>query len=215
MRAWKQHLGWKIFSLLVSVFLWATFARDPFVSAFVSVPLEYKSMPGHLEIASAPVDSVSLDLRGSSEDIKRFSAARSPVILDFSNIRQPGERTFYVDARNVELPPGMTIERAFPSQLRFQFEQRVVRDVPVQVHFSGQPREGLVLVRHEVRPQTVSLVGPESHVKRVEFAVTDMIDLAGVTGDAELRVNAFIREAQVRFKQPPRVVVKLYFEQRN
>ena len=212
MKNWTQNLGWKIFSLLVAIFLWSSFARDSATSAFLSVPLEYKGLNSKLEISSEPVDSVSLDLHGASEDIKRFSISRSPVVLDFSAIRQPGERTFYIDERNVELPPGMKIERTFPAQLRFQFERSVSRDVPVRVRHSGKPKEGF---RLSVAPETVSIVGPESRVNRIEAADTDMIDLSAISADAEFHVNAFIGDAHVRFKQPPRVIVKYFAEPPN
>ncbi len=212
MKKWTQNLGWKIFSLVVAVFLWSSFARDAATSAFVSVPLEYKGLAPKLEISSEPVDSVSLDLHGSSEDIKRFSTSRSPVVLDFSGIRQAGERTFYIDERNVELPPGMKIERTFPAQLRFRFEISVSRDVPVRVRHSGSAKEGFQLV---VTPPTVAIVGPESRVNRIEAADTDMIDLSNVSADAEFHVNAFIGDSHVRFKQPPRVIVKYFAEPPN
>ena len=86
-----RNAGWKLFSLLVSLLLWFTFARDPEVGAFVAVPVEYRGMPDDLEISSDLVESVFIDLRGPSEKIANFSAAKSAVVLDFSGIHKPGQ----------------------------------------------------------------------------------------------------------------------------
>jgi YbbR domain-containing protein len=106
----------------------------------------------------------------------------------------------------------MKIERTLPAQLRFQFERSVSRDVPVRVRHSGKPKEGFQLT---VTPATVAIVGPESRVNRIEAADTDMIDLSNVSADAEFHVNAFIGDTHVRFKQPPRVIVKYFAERPN
>src|SRR5437899_11838333 len=132
-----RNAVWKLFALLVSLLLWLTFARDPEVGTFVSVPVEYRGMPDDLEIGSDLVGSVSIDLRGPSAKIDNFNAAKSAVVLDFSDIHKPGERTFQIDERNIRLPTGMRLVRAIPAQTRPQFKQRTSQAVPVRVRLPG------------------------------------------------------------------------------
>jgi YbbR domain-containing protein len=207
-----RNAGWKIFSLLVSLLLWYAFARDPEVGAFVAVPVEYRGMPEDLEISSNPVGSVSVDLRGPSEKIANFSAAKSAVVLDFSAIHKPGEQTFQIDERNISVPSGMRLERAIPAQIRLQFELRTELAVPVQVRFAGSPPKGYQLTRYEVDPEELTLVGPESHVKKIEYAVTDPVDLTSVVGEEEFHVNAFVGDPNVRFDKPVKISVKVHME---
>src|SRR5438067_13148745 len=145
-----RNAGWKIFSLLVSVMLWFTFARDPEVGTFVSVPVEYRGMPDDLEIGSDLVGSVCIDLRGPSGQIENFNAAKSAVVLDFSDIHKPGERTFQIDERNINLPTGMRLMRAIPAQIRLQFEDRTSHGVPVHVRFARSPPKGHRVANYEV-----------------------------------------------------------------
>src|SRR5258708_34370527 len=100
-----RNAGWKVFSLLVSVLLWFTFARDPEVGTFVAVPVEYRGMPDDLEISSDLVGSVSIDLRGPSGEIENFNAAKSAVVLDFSHSHKPREGTFQIAQRHNSHPP--------------------------------------------------------------------------------------------------------------
>jgi len=203
---------WQLFALLVSLLLWLTFARDPEVGTFVSVPVEYRGMPDDLEIGSDLVGSVSIDLRGPSAKIENFNAAKSAVVLDFSDIHKPGERTFQIDERNTNLPTGMRLVRAIPAQIRLQFEQRTRQDVPVQVRFSGAAPKGYQVARYEAAPTELTIVGPASHVKKIEYAVTDPIDVAAVVGESEFRVNAFVGDPHVRFEKPAKISVKVFME---
>ena len=209
----KRNLGWKIFSLLMATFLWVIFARDPELGAFVSVPVEYKGMPEVLEISSDAVASVSLSIRGSAERLREFAAAPTAVILDFTSIHKPGEITFDIDEENVKLPVGLRLIRAIPAQLRFQFEPRTVREVPVEVRF-GAPQRGYEIARYQARPETVRIVGPESRVHSIESAITDPVDIGTVVSEAEFRVNAFVGDPHVRFQKPAKISVKVFMEKK-
>jgi YbbR domain-containing protein len=210
-----RNAGWKLFSLLVSLLLWFAFARDPEVGAFVAVPVQYRGMPEDLEISSDLVESVSADLRGPSEKIANFSAAKSAVVLDFSGIHKPGEQTFQIDERNISVPSGMRLERAVPAQIRLHFEQRTQLAVPVQVRFSGAAPKGYQLEHYNVAPEELTIVGPESHVKRIEYAVTDPVDLSSVVSESEFHVNAFVGDSHVRFEKPEKVSVKVYMQSKR
>jgi YbbR domain-containing protein len=210
-----RNLGWKIFALLVSLMLWFSYARDPEVGAFVSVPVEYRSMPEDLEIGSDLVGAVSIDLRGPSEKVANFSAAKSAVVLDFSGIHKPGEQTFQIDERDITLPSGMRLERAIPAQIRLQFERRTEQDVPVEVRFSGVLPGGYRLSHYECVPEELRLVGPESHVRKIEHAVTDPIDLTSLAASATVHVNAFVGDPHVRFDKPMKVAVRLDIEENH
>ena len=207
-----RDAGWKIFSLLVSVLLWVAYARDPEIGAFVSVPVEYRNMPDDLEIGSDLVGSVSIDLVGPSEKVANFSAAKSAVVLNFAGIHGPGENTFQIDNRNISLPSGMRLVRAIPAQIRLQFEKRTRQQTPVQVRFSGSPPRGYQLRRYEVEPKELTVVGPESHVARIEYAVTDPIDLGAVVAESQFHVNAFLGDPHVRFDKPGSISVRVFVD---
>ena len=127
-----RNAGLKLFSLVVSLMLWYTFARDPEVGGFVSVPVEYRGMPDNLEISSDLVNAVSIDLRGPSEKVVNFSAAKSAVVLDFSGIHKPGEQTFSKSTIAISTClPACVWSAPFPAQIR----------LPLRApHAAGRPR---------------------------------------------------------------------------
>jgi YbbR domain-containing protein len=209
-----RNAGWKVFSLLVSAMLWFTYASDPEIGAFVSAPVEYRNMPEDLEIGSELAPDVSLDVRGPSAKITTFSAARPAVTLDFSGVHKPGEVTYQISPQNVDVPSGVRLVRAIPAQIRLEFERRTRRDVPVQARFAGSPPPGYRMERYQVSPRNLTVVGPESHVGDVEYAVTDPVDLSSLVAAGDFQVNAFVSDPHVRIERPVKVSVKVFVEKR-
>jgi YbbR domain-containing protein len=211
----SKNVGWKLLSLAMAVILWVLVASEPELSTFTTVQLEYKNLPEDLEIASEPVPMVSLELRGSSGVLSALSdsGARPAVILDMSTVF-PGERTYTIDGGSVKLPRGVRLVRAQPSQVRFSFERRMARPVPVVVRFNGDGANGYLIASKQVQPAMLTVVGPASHVARISAASTDPVDVSGVVGTSQFRSNAYVNDPFVRFQSSPRVTVTVTMRKR-
>jgi YbbR domain-containing protein len=217
---WTLHLvfhnfWWKLLALVAAVVLWAVVASEPELSTFATVRLEYRNLPEDLEISSDPVSSVSLELRGPSGVLRGVGDAIQPaVVLDMSDV-QPGERTFTIGAGNVKLARGVRMVRAIPSEVRFLFERRLVRLVPVAVRFTGQGLNGYTVARQSVAPDRLEIAGPASRVARIAAAVTDPVDLSSALDTSTFRVNAFVEDSFVRFHSSPQVVVTVTMKKKR
>jgi hypothetical protein len=210
-----HNLGWKLLALAIAVVLWALVASEPELSEFATVRLEYRNLPEDLEIGSDPVGSVSLELRGPSGELRGVGDGIQPaVVLDMSDVR-PGERTFTIGAGNVKLARGVRMVRSIPSEVRFLFERRMVRFVPVAVRTTGLGQNGYTVAHQSVAPDRLEIAGPSSRVARIAAAVTDPVDLSSVVGTSQFRVNAFVEDSFVRFQSSPQVVVTVTMKKKR
>ena len=123
--------------------LWAVVASEPELAAFATAPVEFKNLPDDMELASEPVGTVALELSGPSGELRGLNdgAVRPAVILDMSGVR-PGDQSFPITSGNVKLARGVRLVRAIPSEIRYQFERRAVKTVPVTPRFTGRGRTG-------------------------------------------------------------------------
>jgi YbbR domain-containing protein len=204
-----RNFGWKVLSLAIAIAIWTMVASEPEMNTFAPVQVEFKNLPDGLEIASEPVNTIELELRGPSgtlRDLGTGGVARPSVALDMTGVR-PGQRTFSIGDGNVKLPRGLRLVRAIPSEVRFDFELSEKRLVPVSVRFAGEGKNGYVVARYEVSPKEVGIVGPSSRVARIAAAVTDPVDVSEAVGSGEFRVNAFVNDANVRFQTSSQVSV--------
>lgn len=200
-----RNLGWKLLALGLAVFVWVLVSSEPELASFVSVPVQYQNLPEDLEISSNALETVSLELRGPAGQLRDFGGAKGAVVLDMSAV-SAGERTFSISTANVDLPRGLRLVRAIPAQLRYDFEKRMRRAVPVEVRFTNIPR-GYTVADAAVSPSQLTIVGPESRVERVARVVTDPVDAQAAGGPSGTHANTFVDEPQVRFVSNPRVTV--------
>ena len=212
LRGLTENLGWKLLSLLLALGLWLAVVGEPEMASSVAVPIQYRQIPTDLEISSDIPERVHLEVQGPSARLQGFNFASTAVVLDLSSVRQQGESTFTIDQRSLRLPAGVRLVRAVPSQLRIRFERRTSREVPVRPRFTGSPPAGYQVVRKEVQPETLKIVGPESRVRQVDGADTDLVDLSSTTASSEFHVHAFVDDPHVRFDSTSRVTVKVAIE---
>jgi len=203
-----HNFFWKLLALAIALIVWVLVANEPELSTFTTVRVAYRNVPDNLEISSAPTETVTLELRGPAGELRGTGESRNPasVVLDMSNVG-PGQRTFEIGDGNVTLARGVHLVRSIPAAIRFEFEQRVERTIPIRARFSGDGSDGYVLARYTVTPSSIEVIGPASHVARVDAATTDPVDLSNTEGTFQVRVNAFVMDSYVRFESPPQVVV--------
>jgi YbbR domain-containing protein len=204
-----ENFWWKVLALAIAFALWWVVASEPELSVFVTVPLTYKNLPDDLEISAEPVNSISLELRGPSGELRGLGdsgSTRPGVILDMTGVHT-GERTFPIGSGNVRLARSVRMIRAIPSEARFEFERRATKQVRVAPRFGGDGANGYSVAHYAVEPDMLQVVGPASRVERISSVITDPVNVAAVVGTARFRVNAFVEDPYVRFADSPQVTV--------
>jgi YbbR domain-containing protein len=204
-----RNIGWRILSLALAALVWIAVHREPIIFSVLAAPVQFKNPPADLEISSETVETVDIETRGPAELLRNLSEKRVAVVIDFNSVHSPGERTFTLRRSDTSLPAGVDMVRIIPSQLRFTFEHRIVRAVPVDPQSSGSLPGGLRLVSMISNPKELAITGPESSVRRVNRLRTDPVDLSRVSEDQNVRVTAYLPNGQLRFKDPPDVTIKL------
>lgn len=209
-----QNFGWKILAVVLAFFIWLLVASEPQLSTFAAARVEYRGLPEDLEISSEPITTVSLELEGPPSELGNIGngSARPAVVLDMSGVTV-GLRTFPVGDDNVKLARGVRIVRAIPSEIRYEFEPKLDRRVPVDVQVTGQSANGRTVSSATAEPAQMEITGPKSHVERVSAVTTDPVDVSAATGVLELRVNAFVHDPFVRLVSPPQVSVTVTMRQ--
>jgi hypothetical protein len=104
------------------------------------------------------------------------------------------------------LPRGVHLVLAFPSEVRFDFEREVTREVPVEVRFMKEGA-GYEVTSHSASPDKLEIAGPASRVERIASAPTDAVPVPSAPGSHRFRVNAYLSDSYVHFVQSPRVEV--------
>lgn len=207
-----KNIGWKLGALALSVLLWIALSAEPDLVTSRAVPILYRNLAPQFLVTGDVPDSVRIEIRGSASQLSTASLADTVALFDLGVIDAAGERTFTISNDNLNLPRGVTFLRAVPSQLRLRIARIAAKEVPVQVRTTGEVPAGYRFVSATASPMTLRITGSQRRVDAVAKVETDAIDLDGLTGPAERRVNAFISDPQIRFESTPVVTVKLTIE---
>jgi len=203
-----RNLGWKLAALAGSCLLWIAINGANDLTASVSVPVQYRNLPGNLEIGNDLAEQVHLILRGPSPLLSRAAANPSPVVLDLSDAHAPGEKTFSITAANVRLPGGVTLEKAVPGQIRLRLEQHGSKDVRVHVRLERVPA-GMRAVLEEIAPPMLTITGPENQVRTIDEVEADPIDVQVLDKSGRTRTVAYTKNPRVNFASAPEVSVRI------
>lgn len=122
------------------------------------------------ELHADDIGSVQIDLRSGSVTRLTFEPSMIPV------------------------PPGLTVEQIDPPAVDLTWEDRIQRDVPVEVGIVGTPASGFVVKGTPTSdPATVRTRGPKSEVMVVQRARADAFDVTGLTAGKYTRQLAIER----------------------
>ncbi len=212
-RVLTQNLYWKLLALAIAIGAWLAVSSEPELATIISMPVEYRNYPKDFEISSDIVSTINVEAKGPAGRLASLHETRNAAVIDFSSVNAPGERTFTLTASALNLPRGVELIRTVPSQLRFNFERRLTRMLPVDVPLSGHLREGLVLDSVDVTPQQLQVGGPENHVLQAEKLMADPLDLTNVTSTVEQTVAVYASDPEVRLLSKPQVTVKIHVRQ--
>lgn len=206
-RFFTQHLGLKLFSLVVATTMWFVISGSRELTTAITVPVQYRNIPTHLELGSNLVEEVRLIVRGPSPLLSRVSNSPAPVVLDLNRVRREGVTTFSIQRTNVDLPAGVVLERAIPSQVQIRTERREVKDVLVIPVFENVP-EGYRVESWTAVPARLPLSGPKSRLDSIDSVRTDPIDLKLHGSEEEVATTAFAGDPHAHFVASPQVKVR-------
>lgn len=215
-RLLTDHFLWKVLSLLMALMLWIAVVDEPELTTNVTAPVEFRNLAAGLDLGSDVPDRVVLQIRGPRSRLSFATGPRSAVVLDLSDQNRPGERTFTVQEVHLNLPNGVNLVRAVPSQIRVTLERRLRKDVPVTLRFATPPPSGYRVRWSEVVPERIAIVGPERRVSPIAAIETDALDFSHLRGDltktTEVMLNAFVSDPLVSLASPSQIRARIQLE---
>ncbi|HLJ24472.1 MAG TPA: CdaR family protein [Candidatus Acidoferrales bacterium] len=110
------NAGLKLLALAISFLLWATYTAEPYAEVGFLVPVEFTTMPPHLEISGDVPNAVRVRVRGRSALLRRMIPADLNLRLDMTNGKQ-GTTTIDFKPEMVGAPYGATVVQVEPTEI--------------------------------------------------------------------------------------------------
>ncbi|HEY8073298.1 MAG TPA: YbbR-like domain-containing protein, partial [Labilithrix sp.] len=204
-----ENLNLKLLSFAFALVIYSLVhgGQDARRSIVVDLEVELPPESSDRVLVSSIPQSVRIFATGSNQTIDNLRASSVSVVIDLSR-SQPSHVIF--DAKMVRLPEGVNveIEQFDPPGLDLKWEQRVVRDVPIEVSVVGSPADGFVVKGHLVaEPKSAKVRGPQSDVMVLQHIRADAFDVRGLTEGIYPRQLALERPSARVSMDPMSVIV--------
>ena len=206
-----HNLSLKIISLLLATGLWLAVSSEPTSEVALNVAIVFRNMPDDLEISSENIPSAQIRIRGPARSIRRLQASDVHEEIDLSGMK-PGERTFDLNASQVNLPDKLQAVQIVPSQIHLVFDRRARKTVPVKPRVVGTFATGYEIASVQTNPAMVEIVGPQKSIDAVESAITDPIDVSGLIDRDTVSRHAYVSDPLIHVGDPNPVRITIIME---
>jgi len=196
----------KIVALTLSVAAFVFVNTDKDATIGVIVPVRYH-YPENRVLITEPAHRVRLSVSGPRRRIQRFDHREIETVeIDLTNARS-GEFVFQEDL--FPLPAGLELVSINPATMRLAFENKVTKEVRVEVVTDGNVARNHRVETLEAKPLKVTIRGAQSIVDGVSSVATHEIALAGKTKSFRATTELARPKQTVEIVDPQPVVVRV------
>jgi hypothetical protein len=192
-----ENFNLKLLSLGVALVLYSLVhgSQEAQKSLLLSVVAMTPSDAANRELVTPIPPQIRVTVRGPRATLDELHADDvGSVQLD---LRSGNETRMTFDPSMIPVPPGLVVEQIDPPSIDLSWEDRISRDVPVEVGIVGTPAPGFVVKGVPVAdPEMVRLRGAKSEAMVVQHARADAFDVTGLTAGKYTRQLAIDRPGE-------------------
>ncbi len=203
-----ENWNLKLISFLFAVVLYSLVhgGQDSRRSIVVELEAVLPSESANRVLASNIPQNLRLTIRGSNQSIDDLRANAVTVLMDVSDGRQ---QHVNFDTKMIKGPANVKfeVEQFEPPGIDLTWEERITRDVPVQVSVVGTPYKGYVARGIPVPdPPRVKVRGPMSEAAVLQHVRADAFDVTGLSEGTYTKRLA-LENLSSRLKVEPATVI--------
>lgn len=203
--------GLLLLALAIAIFLWGIASGTSNAERGFDIPVVLDRLPDSLVVTDQNTDSVNVRVMGSRAVLRNIDPEKYKYEIDVSG-GKPGVAVYDVELAKIDLPRGASFVAHSPSRVQVRFEKKGRKEVAVTPDLVGDPAAGFRLVRVEVDPAEITLVGARSQVMRLREVRTDAVELSGLNADTTREVRVSPQRGNVRVERDQTIRVRLIIE---
>jgi YbbR domain-containing protein len=206
----SQNLVLKVVALALAVAAWWFVAGESKVLVSFTVPLEIRNVPKGLTMTNKPEREVEVRLSGPSSLLSGMRPSAIFAGVDLTAARA-GRQFFTLDDRAVKVPPGIKVQRIFPSSIEVVLERTERRAIPVSVRIGGGTAVRRRVAKVEIDPMLLEVEALPDEFTRMPVIYTEEVVPERAEGVYSTIARVETREAHAKIVGDPNVRLKIHF----
>ena len=206
----SRNLGLKVVALALAVAGWWFVAGESKVLVSFTIPLEIRNVPKEMTITNKAERQVEVRLSGPSSLLSGMRPSEISAAVDLA-AGHAGRQYFNLDDRAVKVPPGIKVQRIYPSSIEVVLDRTERRMVAVAVRIGGGTAVRKRVAKVEIDPPSVEVEALPEEFARMPVVYTEEIVPDRTDGEYSAIARVETREAHAKIVGNPNVRVKIEF----
>lgn len=191
--------------------IWFSFARGVETLATLEVPVEFMNRNPKMEIFSASVSSVKLQISGSGSLIRNVRPEQVKVKLNLANA-VAGNNQVAITRDGIVLPPGIELKQLEPQALEVNLDVPVHKKLSIQPVWTGKLPADFILQDAYTVPETVEVVGGNLTLQGIRTIYTEKIPLENITSDGQVSVTLVLLPSSLKLADESQKHAKVIYK---
>ena len=206
----KQNLGLKVVALVLAVAAWWFVAGESKVLVSFTIPLEIRNVPKEMTITNKAERQVEVRLSGPSSLLSGMRPSEISASVDLA-AGHTGRQYFTLDDRAVKVPPGIKVQRIYPSSIEVILERTERKMIPVTARIGGGSAVRKLVANVEIDPPAVEVEALPDDFARMPVIYTEEVIPDRTDRDFSAIARVETREPHAKIVGNPNVRVKIEF----
>jgi YbbR domain-containing protein len=206
----SRNLGLKVVALALAVAGWWFVAGESKVLVSFTIPLEIRNVPKEMTITNKVERQVEVRLSGPSSLLSGMRPSEISAAVDLA-AGHAGRQYFTLDDRAVKVPPGIKVQRIYPSSIEVVLDRTERRMVAVAARIGGGTAVRKRVAKVEIDPPSVEVEALPEEFARMPVVYTEEVVPERTDGSYSAIARVETREAHAKIVGNPSVRVKIEF----
>jgi diadenylate cyclase len=202
----KDKLSLVLAAMVIILFVagtWFSFSRGLETLTTMEVPIEYMNHDPKMELIGSSLNSVNLDLSGAGPLIKSIRPEQVQVRIDLGKA-VIGLNAYTITSENISLPPGIILRSVDPPVVDVTLDIPIIKELPLQVDWTGKLDEGLRLETVELKPGRIKVMGGRKILEQITTMYTEKVALDNLKTSGNMTVKIALTPASLRVTEDSR-----------
>ena len=184
---WPKDWTLRFISLALAVVLWYFVGGDDTVDKNVLVPVEVINLPRDLVISNQFKREIEVTISGPRSLVLKIEKGDITRQVDLAHA-VPGTMVINNENHLIPVPRGMKVLRTQPDSIIFSLDKLIQKQLSVKPVTKGAPASQYVLQHIVMKPETISITGPQAVLAQLDVLQTKVIDVSGMSQPTQLQI---------------------------
>lgn len=184
---WPKDWTLRFISLVLAVILWYFVGGDDTVDKNVMAPIEVINLPRDLVISNQFKREIEVTISGSRRQVMKIEKGDVTRQVDLVHA-VPGTMVISNENHLISVPRGVKVLRTQPDSIILSLDKLIQKQLVVKPVTKGTLAPHHVLRGITMKPETISVTGPQAVLSQINELQTRVIDISGMDQPMQLQI---------------------------